>query len=111
MNTRPFSLDRPWWQPILIALRSPAALIVVATLLSLALLLALHEVVLGAVRQGELRRMAVAKHAEASWRCGAMRNVSLRDGCRSQLGSPPRTEAPLNVQNAAMMATGARTSR
>ena len=111
MNTRPFFHDRPWWQHFFIALRSPAALIVVATVMSLGLLLALHEVVLGAVRQGELRRMAVAKQAEASWRCGAMQNVSLRDGCRLQLSSPTRADVPLNIQNAAMVATGARTSR
>ena len=111
MNTRPFSLDQPWWQQFFVAVRSPAALVVVATVISLGLLLALHQVVLGAVRQGELRRMAVAKQAEDSWRCGAMRNVSLRDGCRSQLGSPSRAEVPLNIQNAAMLTTGARTSR
>lgn len=57
------------------------------------LLLAFHQVVAHAVRQGELLRMDAANHAQAVWRCNAMRDIDLRDACLDQLNSPPRQEA------------------
>ena len=51
----------PWRQRALLALSSSAgAALAIALLVGLGLLLAFHQVVLGAVRQGELRRAAMA---------------------------------------------------
>jgi hypothetical protein len=60
---------------------------IVATLISLGLLLALHHVVRGSVKQGELRRAAAAELAQASWRCNAMQGQGARDRCRLQLNA------------------------
>lgn len=61
---------------------------VLAALALLALLLTFHEVVRGAVRQGEQRRATVAAHELASWRCTTLRTTRLRDDCRAALDAP-----------------------
>lgn len=63
-----------------------------ASLALLALLLAFHQVVEGGVQQGQLRRQADAVHADATWRCKALRGTAERRQCLAQLGaaSAPR---------------------
>jgi hypothetical protein len=55
-----------------------------AALAIVGLLLAFHQVVRGAVEQGELRRKATAMQAEAVWRCNALRGPLGRDDCLLQ---------------------------
>lgn len=45
------------------------------------LLFAFHEVVQGAVRQGDLRRQANAVYADATWRCEALRGAADQRQC------------------------------
>jgi hypothetical protein len=54
---------------------------ILAALAIVGLLAAFHQVVRGAVQQGELRRIATAVHAEAAWRCNALRGLHVRDNC------------------------------
>ena len=77
---------RPGWSA---ALRSPLAHAILATLAMLGLLLAFHQVVLGAVQQGELRRKATAMQADAAWRCNAMPVARSREGCLMQSNATP----------------------
>ena len=77
----------PWrgW----LALAAKAWPAVLASLAILALLAAFDQVVRGAVIQGDLRRQAVALHAEATWRCKALRDISVRQTCLAELNSAP----------------------
>ena len=54
----------------------------------IALLLAFHAVVRGAVLQGEEQRAAVAEHAVASWRCTRLPTDLQLDDCRAALERP-----------------------
>ena len=56
-----------------------------ATTAVLALLLAFHQVVQGAVQQGESRRQAAAALADATWRCKALRGVDHARDCLNGL--------------------------
>ena len=60
-----------------------------AALASAGLLVAFHQVVDEAVRQGELRRMATATHVEAMWRCNALsgRSPAARQNCLLELNA------------------------
>jgi len=69
--------------------RSPAWPGIVLTLAIVGLVVAFHQVVSGAVQQGELRRKAVAAHAEAAWRCRALRGAKMRVDCLLRLNSAP----------------------
>lgn len=51
----------------------------------LALLLAFQQVVLGGVRQSELRHQAAAVLADATWRCEALRGADLARQCLTGL--------------------------
>lgn len=62
------------------------ALVVAIALLSL--LMAFQLVVREAVQTGESRRLAVAAHADASWRCGILNGRNLRESCALALNSP-----------------------
>ena len=55
---------------------------------ALALLLAFHQVVTGAVLQAESRRNASAAHADARWRCQALDGVHQREACLAQSNPP-----------------------
>ena len=66
-----------------------------ATLASVALLMIFQQVVSGAVRDGESRRIAVALRADAVWRCNTLHGSSLRDGCVARLDAGPRGEIAL----------------
>ena len=85
------------------ALRSPQAFAVLATLAMLGLLLAFHQVVLGAVQQGELRRKATAMQADAAWRCNALPAARSREGCLVQLNpTPPVRDGPTEANVASV---------
>jgi hypothetical protein len=85
------------------ALRSPLSYAVLATLAMIGLLLAFHQVVLGAVRQGELRRKTTAMQAEAAWRCNALPGARLRDGCLMQLNATPTVRDGATEANVASL--------
>jgi hypothetical protein len=71
------------------ALRMPLWCAILAVLVGLGLLLAFHQVVLGAVQQGELRRKATAMQAEAASRCNALSGTRSREICLMQLDATP----------------------
>jgi hypothetical protein len=71
------TLDRRW-------------LLVVAPAGVLALLLAFHQVVLSGVEKSEARHRASAAHADAVWRCNALRGAPQRAGCHAQLDAALR---------------------
>lgn len=54
-----------------------------------ALLAVFLQVVREAVRQGDLRREATARHSAAIWRCTAFRSIRQRDICLAQLNPRP----------------------
>ena len=70
--------------------RSPVWSGLVATLIVLGMLMAFHQVVRGAVQQGELRQQAIATHAAATWRCNALNGTGASGSCLSQLNAPIR---------------------
>src|SRR5437016_2552063 len=78
-----------WWAALPEPVRSPAWPWTLAVLAVLFLLLAFHQVVSDAVRQGELLRMAAANQSEAAWRCGALRGLRMRESCLAQMSAPP----------------------
>jgi hypothetical protein len=96
-----------WWTALPEPVRSPAWPRALAALTVLFLLLAFHQVVSDAVRQGELLRMAAASHSEAVWRCGSLRGLRSREGCLAQLQTPPPGEAAPVARNIATL-TGSR---
>ena len=75
----------PWWQQGSLARAWPVWSGVLATLALFGLLLAFHQVVSGAVQQGELRRTANAMQAQATWRCNALADMRLRENCLVRL--------------------------
>ena len=70
-----------WWHHLPAGVRSPVWPAALATLVIVGMLLAFHQVVSGAVLQGEMRRKASAMDVEANWRCGPR----ARDSCLQQL--------------------------
>ena len=84
-------------------LRCPAWPRIAATLASIALLIAFQQVVLAGVRQGDARRQAVAMHADAQWRCRALRRPSARVDCLLQLDASPSKGAELPAEHTAAM--------
>lgn len=74
-----------WWDRLPTGLRSPIWPAMLGGLMILSLLLAFHQVVQGAVEQGELRHKATAVHAEATWRCNILPGLGASDNCLSQL--------------------------
>jgi hypothetical protein len=94
-----------WWMALPQVLRSPAWPWTLAVLMVLFLLLAFHQVVRDAVRQGELMRMATASHSEAVWRCGALRGLRMRESCLAQLNAAPHEEPAPEVRNVATLAS------
>ena len=57
-------------------------------LVSFGLVVAFHQVVRGAVDQGDTRRKGAATHAEAVWRCKALQGPRMRVECLLRLNSP-----------------------
>lgn len=93
--TSPWRQLADWWTALPAVVRSPAWPTTIAALIALFLLLAFHQVVRDAVRQGELLRMSTASHSEAAWRCNALRGLRMRESCLAQMNAAPRAEAPL----------------
>lgn len=67
----------------------PTWLGVALTLVLFGLVVVFHEVVRGAVEQGDTRRRATAMHAEAVWRCKALRGSRMQGDCLLRLNSAP----------------------
>jgi len=61
---------------------------IAVALASVALLMALQQVVRAGMHSGELRRHAVATRADDEWRCKVMRIARERVDCLSQLDAP-----------------------
>jgi hypothetical protein len=68
------------------------------------LLLAFHQVVRSAVRQGELRREITALHGAAAQRCNELRGRGMRNSCLKKLNASPSDAAALRTQNALTIA-------
>ena len=68
----------------------PRAVLIVAALTAAALLSGYVQVLYGAVRTGELRRVASADHARSVQRCNVLPLDASRKHCLSQLGAPLR---------------------
>ena len=77
-----------WWGGALNLLSHPACPAVAAALLLFGLLFAFHQVVSGAVEQGNQRRMTTAAQADGAWRCRVLHGSVLRTACA------PAGEAP-----------------
>ena len=71
-------------------MQSPAWLGIIVTLTIVGLLTAFHQVVRGAVQQGEARRQVAATRADAVWRCKALPHPRVHSDCLPQLKPPPR---------------------
>lgn len=82
-----------------------------AALTLLGLLLAFHQVVRSAVRQGEVRREIAALHNAAVFRCNELRGRLVRDNCLKQLEALPADAAALRAQNALAIAALHRPTR
>lgn len=63
----------------------PLWLGLLASLMIVGMLLTFHQIVHGAVQQGELRHKAKAAYAEASWRCSMLQRQGAADTCKAQL--------------------------
>lgn len=68
----------------------PRAVLIVSALAAVALLAGYVQVLDGAVRTGELRRVASADHAMSVWRCSTLPLGDRHEQCLSQLGAPLR---------------------
>jgi hypothetical protein len=67
---------------------------ILALLAGLGLLLAFHQVVRGAVQQGQLRHKTAAMQAETAWRCNVLSATRSGEICLVQLNA---TTAPVAV--------------
>lgn len=89
-----------WWQHLPAGLRLPLWPRLLASLVILGMLLTFHQVVRGAVQQGELLRKASALQTEANWRCNSARDSRANDSCRLlQLNAAARGESVIQAQN------------
>lgn len=80
------------WSRFLDLLRSQLTFAVLATLITLSLMLVFHQVVLGAVAQGELRQQARNLQSQALWRCNSSPDTHGRDNCLRQVRAMDGTE-------------------
>ena len=78
---------------------------VAAALALLSMLFSLQRVVRQAVSQGELRNRMTAQLADATWRCKALHEASLRSLCLAQLRAVPRDNADLQLPALALAAS------
>lgn len=69
-------------------LLAPFAPAMLATTGVLALLLAFQQVVASGVENSQARHRANAEHADALWRCNAVRIALERSGCLAHLDAP-----------------------
>lgn len=87
------------WHRLPAGVHSPAWPVILATLIILGMLLAFHQVVRGAVQQSELRHKTAAMHAEVTWRCKILRDLSESESCLSQLNAADHSDAMLHARN------------
>ena len=73
----------------------PALAVALALLALLALLMAFQLVVHQVVQTGESRRVALAAHADALWRCGTLNGRNLREPCLLALNAPTTSATAL----------------
>lgn len=74
------------WSGLRAAVLSPLWLGLLGSLMIMGMLLTFHQVVHGAVQQGELRHKATAAYVEASWRCNVLQGQGgAGDTCKAQL--------------------------
>jgi hypothetical protein len=92
------------WLGLSGGLGSPVWPGILAMLIVLGMLLAFHQVVYGAVLKGDLQRKASAMHAEAAWRCNALRGTNASASCLFQLKGAPGGDA--RVQATTIAAEG-----
>lgn len=78
--------------------------VILAALAIIGLLMAFYQVVRGVVMQAELRRQAIATHADATWRCKTLVGLRASEDCLMQLQAAPHGGAMLQAQ---MIAGGA----
>jgi hypothetical protein len=100
-----------WWQQLPVVTRATIWRGTLASLALLGLLLTFHYVVRHAVRQGELRRVAAAMHAETAWRCNALGTRQLRDGCLLQLNAVADDDPAAKARNVSSLATALQIAR
>jgi hypothetical protein len=91
-------LQRLWHRLPAVA-RSPGWPVILATLVILGMLLAFHQVVRGAVQQSEVRHKAAHMHAEVTWRCKILRDLSESENCLLQLNAVATDETLLQARN------------
>ncbi|MDO8319730.1 MAG: hypothetical protein Q7T43_11110 [Rhodoferax sp.] len=72
------------WPRLSVLLSSQTTLVVLAILTTLVLMLAFHQIVLGAVEQGKLLQQARNLQSEASLRCKGLQSATARDHCLRQ---------------------------
>jgi len=82
------------WHRFVDMLRSQITLAVLAILITLSLMLLFHQVLLGAVAQGELRQKARNQQSEVFWRCNSMGAAAERDNCLRQFNAAFSVSAP-----------------
>lgn len=82
------------WPRLSALLSTQSGLAVLAILITLGLMLAFHQIVLGAVEQGELLQQARNQQSEALRRCGTLRGLEARDNCRLQINGGISASAP-----------------
>ena len=83
------------WPRLVDMLRSQITLAVLAILITLSLMLLFHQVLLGAVAQGELRQQARNQQSEVFWRCNSMGATAERDNCLRRANATVRAEGSL----------------
>jgi hypothetical protein len=82
------------WPRLLDLSRSQRTLAVLATLITLVLMLAFHQVVLGAVAQGESLQQARNLQSQAFWRCNRLLSPVERDNCQFRINAEVSASAP-----------------
>ncbi len=73
--------------PMPTAVRSPIWLALCGSVIILGMLMTFHQVVHGAVQQGELRHKNSAAHTEATWRCKTLQGTVATGSCLLQLNT------------------------
>jgi len=87
------------WHRLPAGARAPGWPVILATLVILGMLLAFHQVVRGAVQQSEVRHKAAHMHAEVTWRCKILRDLSESESCLLQLNAVTTDETMLQARN------------
>jgi hypothetical protein len=85
--------DSPTWHHLSNGARSPVWPGILAALAIIGMILIFHHIVRDAVQQAEARHRAITVHAEATWRCKALRVQPMRDSCLVQLNAVPHNGA------------------